>query len=137
MGIDCKWYISFSDEYIDDVYSIPDIRTIGWELRRLIDDVDWRVRDEQLVSEEKFSWYNLDIAIDELGKLFPNVLFIIDYVDEEGDRGRVYAKDRLYYEVEPEIVFPNFNESLLTNMEEKMNPPNCITLEQIKEMEKQ
>lgn len=64
--------------------------------------------------EQSEKWYDHEDDLRAFSSLYPEYLFQLDGLVEEGTRWRKYFKNGKMQDAQPEIIYPPFDESKLT-----------------------
>lgn len=67
-------------------------------------------------TKNSVKWYGCGKDLDKLSQQFPDAVFCLDCLGEDGDRWRTYASNGEHYDVKPEIIFPSFASSPMKDL---------------------
>lgn len=63
---------------------------------------------------EQVKWYEAQPELAAFSGQYPALLFQLDWIGEDGERGRIYAHNGKSYEIRPEMLYPPFDSRQLT-----------------------
>ena len=107
MGTNCKVTIDPGE---------IDFRILLYEVKR-VSHSRWDTTYNNLIISDwdEGSWVSSKEDMLEITRLFPDNLFTVEYLDEFGDRWKEFYLNNKYYTVYPEIVYPEFDPSILNS----------------------
>jgi hypothetical protein len=113
MGYYCDWTV--------------DVKGSGPIYNKLMDEKDSVILSESydltlgrwLECEQNLKWYEVEDEVKTVSRQWPNIMFIVTYLGEDGAQGRHWFRNGHTYHVKAQVAYPepNFDKVMPLNME--------------------
>lgn len=83
-------------------------QTIINSFREQCEEAEYALEKDGSTCQET-KWYDCEVDMKSFSKSFPTALFVMKVRGEDGEESIIYARNGKSYEVEPRIIWPDFD----------------------------